>query len=934
MMQDPDTIPVHWFDKGVALRVVRHYFHRAKTVIRIAVGFFTIRGYNLIRGSATGKKLFILVGVNEPGEDRVKRVIVKEIMDDLSTGLDQDRRTAVLELVERMEGGKFRIVDAHAMDHHAKLYVVDSDVALVGSANISGRGLIEAIEAGYTVSDPAHVADYVQWYEDFFNSPNCFDITQALIDALRRWLSLAHPWDIYLKTLNALRYLEDTRLQRATYRKPVGFQTDVIARALRQIEEFNGAMVVASTGLGKTVIATDIALRLKEAGTILNVLIIGPKAVEKSWKAHMLPTGLNNEFFNPSALDARSSKRNRHLKDLEDIFEVIDDRWLIIVDESHEFRKYQQEVWEGGRSKLVVRRAFRRLLPVIRRSKARVLLLTGTPLSTGIDNVNSQLLLLPHTAPQENHSTLPLFGNPVHHHPNAWCVDALSDLKTLPVSSAITTPYVARHYGRQDEENGGTYIDYNGERRYIPQVTLYRINTTLPLEDEIAAILKHGYLITTSRNPMIRTVIERTARVGWGSSPWMLRDVLSKSVKRPGWKKYNVQFKMDVEAHRRANQYTFDLTGATHRRTDRLNEIIAKLEQMQFTDDPKLLLIVDLLAQACAQRKKTVVFSEFWATVAYLETALRALLPQLRVASMIELEKPGQYVVKKDRELEALLLAFAPLANEGTTADSCYNVFLATDAYGVGVNMQDAQVVINYDLAWTAIEPAQRAGRVLRLWHQPRAVELYAFVPTLQSEQTQEAIKMARRWQRLTRRHEQASVLMELPTLTTQAEPEAIDMASLAGPPVVELGALDLEILDLEHDIPVTPVFRHMAQLEGRRDEVRSIPDDISSAMVTSTDRPLVYTLLRSRGKYQWGLYDVRKRELLPKQSDLALLDLIECQETMPTAAIDPVEIDRLGNACVQAWCQANRVEPEEVMRICTLYLAPEKEDEIGNLIG
>ncbi len=67
-----------------------------------------------------------------------------------------------------MEGGAFRIVDAHAMDHHAKLYLIDEDVALVGSANISGRGLIEAIEAGYTVTDPQHVTDFVRWYENHF----------------------------------------------------------------------------------------------------------------------------------------------------------------------------------------------------------------------------------------------------------------------------------------------------------------------------------------------------------------------------------------------------------------------------------------------------------------------------------------------------------------------------------------------------------------------------------------------------------------------------------------------------------------------------------------------------------------------------------------------------------------------------------------------
>ena len=545
---------------------------------------------------------------------------------------------------------------------------------------------------------------------------------------------------------------------------------------------------------------------------------------------------------------------------------------------------------------------------------------------------NSQLLLLPHTDQQSTESQL--MREYTHSYPNAWRISNLSDLRTLSVSSCITTPYVARHYGRVDEENRGTYIDFNGEHQYIPQIVLYRINTALPLEQEIVTIFRHGYLITTSHNPMYKTAIERTARVAWGSSPWMLRDVLSSSVQRSGWKAYHVNFKMDMDARLRSNQYTFDFTDQKERRVKRLNEIIERIEQLQFADDPKLLSLIELLDQAHSAGKKVLIFSEFWATVAYLDSALRQMRPVFQVASLIDLIEPGKYKVKKDREIENILRGFAPVANGGTLADSRYNVFLATDAYGVGVNMQDAQIVVNYDLAWTAIEPAQRAGRVLRFWHRPRTVELYAFVPTIQDKSTEEARKMGRRWESLTRRHQQASTLLELPALTTQIEPETIDLPSLAGPKIQELGTLDLEKLDQEQDIPVTPVFRHMARLEGRRDEVRSIPDDISSAKTYRGDRPLLYVLLRYKGKYHWGLYDIRKRELLPRQSDLKLLDLIECDENTPTAAIDADMIDRYGNTCVQSWCDTNQVAAEQVARICTLYLVPEGEDHLSNLIN
>ncbi|MGD1717405.1 helicase-related protein [Hydrocoleum sp. CS-953] len=57
---------------------------------------------------------------------------------------------------------------------------------------------------------------------------------------------------------------------------------------------------------------------------------------------------------------------------------------------------------------------------------------------------------------------------------------------------------------------------------------------------------------------------------------------------------------------------------------------------------------------------------------------------------------------------------FAPIANKKTNQYSeTYDIFISTDTHGVGVNMQDASVVINYDIDWITIKPAQRAGIIL-----------------------------------------------------------------------------------------------------------------------------------------------------------------------------------------------------------------------------
>jgi len=53
----------------------------------------------------------------------------------------------------------------------------------------------------------------------------------------------------------------------------------------------------------------------------------------------------------------------------------------------------------------------------------------------------------------------------------------------------------------------------------------------------------------------------------------------------------------------------------------------------------------------------------------------------------------------------------------------------------VGVNLQDASVVVSYDIAWTPDTIIQRAGRILRFWKEPRKVQLYIIVGAYQENQ-------------------------------------------------------------------------------------------------------------------------------------------------------------------------------------------------------
>ena len=150
--------------------------------------------------------MYILVGLDDPGEGRAKLALINEIMRDLATGLDQDRYQSVQDLVQRLAAGELRMVDARATDHHAKLYIVDRSHVLVGSPNTTYKGFVTQHESGTIQDDPNEALYFADAFDTYFAEAK--DITQELLNALQRWLTLETPWHIYLKNTIGTRELD------------------------------------------------------------------------------------------------------------------------------------------------------------------------------------------------------------------------------------------------------------------------------------------------------------------------------------------------------------------------------------------------------------------------------------------------------------------------------------------------------------------------------------------------------------------------------------------------------------------------------------------------------------------------------------------------------------------------------------------------------
>lgn len=938
------NLPPTWFESRITLEQIRSCFSAGKEEIRIASGFFTIRGWGLIRKSTNGKRVYLLVGIDEPGEERARAVLVQEILHDLATGRDRDRRQSVKDLVEKMESGLLRMVDARATSHHGKLYIVDRSIAIVASANTTGRGFLEQKEAGglYGPSlierfieqygnpnitpaliEQLHqfiqmmVANYVCKFDEYFAI--AIDITQELLDALKRWLQLASPWDVYLKTILALEEVTDVK---SSYTKtPVSYQQDMIAQTLRQIRQHSGSMLVASTGLGKTVVGVHVAIHLEAEDLIDKVIVICPNAVRSIWKREMSAASIYSEFFNLEILDKKDSKEAHALEDWAEIEQNIkNSRWLLIFDESHKLRKRYPNKFKNRRYKeedKKERKAFTRIKKLVDSGNVKVLLLTGSPYATEIDNINTQLLLLPHT--NQSHALFPEFVDG-----RAWRISEIDEfINDFPVGSQLTTPHVARYYGKADSEEG-VYIDFNGTKKYVPELILHSIYVPLPLENEIAQVINEGYFHLNTSHPIYRRNIETQVKVSWSSSPLAIQNTLERTIDTPGGEK---QFPF-------AKNQTSEFARSKSERQTALLPIINQLTQLNYEQDWKLQTLITLLKKHTNQ-EKVIIFCERLITAFYLEQALNILMPDLRIFStviknhQVVVDYDNEYTQKSQKLIEEAIEKFAPIANNAVEQhQETYNIFIATDAYGIGVNMQDASVVFNYDIAWTPIEPIQRAGRILRLWDSPRQVQVYTFIPTVTKsiDLEYELLNIKHRWQNLIERHGESQKIIDLPVLTDNTV-EEIYMPNLAPQKVViESGSFKLDVAD---DKDVSPFFKHTAKLQLNRHYAQAINNDIISAKLYNGHSPLIYVLLKHNDKYYWSVYEPTTKRLR-EPTAIKLLDLIQCTQDTEVAWVESELIEELSDDCISAWCNQHGVDDKEVVRECALYLKPQQEGDVA----
>lgn len=836
-----------YFARRQALNVISSAIQDAQT-IRIATAFFEPSGYKLLEPVLHGKEVRLLLGREEGKDDKVDELI-KEFISALDEPMENKQQT-IEELRDAIQQGKFLVgvnpvggkhtrLEPRYYNLHAKVYIGDKKYAVVSSSNFTSPGLQRSIEAGHLVTEPEDVLYYVKQFDLFF--AKAIPISEFLLKAIDDWLRLFSPYEIYIHSLLHLYDLSDLHLE-ASLPPLTEYQEPVVARAKRSFEQYDGAMIIASTGLGKTIMAGYLAAILHKNRMINRAIVLCPSGLKKMWKTTMRMARLSSIEFSYYLMSNEDQRRIPELITLENELEEADENTLIILDESHHMRNEKQGLEMKLRNKRV---------DEFINKKAKILLMTATPYSKDITDVNAQLKLLPRKNYKNN-----IFSGIVEDHPRSWHVQKPEDLSQLAVGVVLTTPTVVKFFSSLDRESNSRYILYNkNEKRYFPDKINMRNIDYDNHGDEILEYLFEkrllqiyherddnrelfGDISSSNRDPLFEARLVNQ----FCSSLAEANSVLQKME--------NEDSMSGFEKLKFANQ-------------DELRKEIKPLRshlQPFLRDDPsvnddKIRKLLNIIKKH--YQKKIIIFCEYQNTADYLVTSLRRLFPEKITES-----NSG----KKAEDLEKVIRKFAPKAN-GVNPDEEFinekethvDILVATRAISEGFNFQDAGVLVNFDLPWTVLSLAQRLGRILRPWEEPREIYVYSFIA---STMTNKKILHAGNWHnRLHKMNAEAATLSQIPFMVSKEE--SVDMTKLAL--AQNLSNLEDEELSLDE---INKFIENVDHLYSN-----SFIDDL--AKIDEKDRERIF-------KFQMGIKSIKKLPNNKKKNNMLYVLLKYKQKYFP----------------------------------------------------
>ena len=686
-------------------------------------------------------------------------------------GFSAETDAAVRRLVAWLRGGKVQVRRLEGRFLHGKAFLVSdrSHGVVAGSSNFTHAGLATNLELNLGNYSPHVVRQVQEWFEELWAAAADYDLA-GLFEARFE----PHPPQlIYLRMLWQL-YGDDLAAEAAAEGAPqihlTSFQTDGLWRARRILDERNGVLIADEVGLGKTFLAGEL-IREAALDRRQRVLVITPATLRDGpWRAFRSEFNLPMELISYEDLAGDQRLNPEHARATKLEATNVNDYAMVVIDEAQNLRNPSTQRADALRrllagsppKKLVLLSAtpvnnslwdLYYLLSYFLRNDATFADVGirslrdhfATAMAQNPDDLTPEHLfdVLDAVAVRRTRSFVKRF------YPNDTVrIDGRPQPITFP------TPRVRRVVYDLDAVLPGFFdqiaraLDPDAApddpealklARYVP--SQYRLDRALDTyEVQLAGLLRSGLLkrfesspyafsrtcerMATGHDAFLSLLDNGLVATGEALADWIATD--SDDIE---------EVDLYLDAHigltDDAALYEIDkLRLQVARDRDKLRSLAATARTVTRADDPTLAELVKQLAAIAAEaessgvsaqdtrdRHKVLIFSYYADTVDWIveflegasETDPRLAAYRGRIASL----SGSTASPNKDEAV----WGFAPRTSDAPVGldEDRYDILVTTDVLAEGVNLQQAQHIINYDLPWNPMRLVQRHGRIDRI---------------------------------------------------------------------------------------------------------------------------------------------------------------------------------------------------------------------------
>ncbi|MEH1932931.1 MAG: helicase-related protein [Nostoc sp.] len=668
----------------------------------------------------------------------------------------------------------------------------EKGIAIVGSSNLTLSGITHNTELNVIIHGNDNHTELTNWFEELWNEAE--DFNEALMREMKQsWAgSPVRPYDVYMKTLYSLikDRLEDTTpkdliLEDEITKQLADFQKVAVNNAIQNIRDYGGAFVSDVVGLGKSFIGAAIVKRFEQTERA-RPLIICPAPLLEMWERYNEVYQLNARVLSMGMLKEDDESG---FKLLLDDFKY-QDRDFVLIDESHNLRNHTTQRYKVVETFLATGKRCCLLTATPRNKSAWDIYYQlklfhqddKTDLPIDPPDLKQYFQLV-----EKGEKKLPellshiLIRRTRNHILRFYGFDAQTHQTVDPANFREYLDGTRR-----------AYVIVGGKHRFFPKRELETIEYSI--EDTYQGLYQElrQYLGISRKRQLAKPLVNELSYARYGLWNYVLKDkqkqepyntlqraganlrglmrvllfkrfessvyAFQETIKKllivherflnglsqgfiPAGEEaqillsadYNQAEEQDLIDVLRQVSGKYNLADFNGQRLQQhiehdinmLKKIQALVEPIAPDKDAKLQTLINWLDKPILKDKKRLIFTQYADTAKYLYENLN---PQGKQDD-IDVIYSGS-----NKNKTRVVGRFAPKANKEykfKLGESEINTLIATDVLAEGLNLQDGDLIINYDLHWNPVKLIQRFGRIDRIGSDKDVIYAYNFLPEL-----------------------------------------------------------------------------------------------------------------------------------------------------------------------------------------------------------